>query len=234
MKRGYCVTHVVSTNFFSNSTNKAKAEQPFFRGGRNPFNKTPSIMKNVLRLCIALALLGAIGCSDDCEDRAADPVYPHNIDYLRTFDIEGEAFGTIPADSTHPERTITCLCDLHVELDTTEEGEWSGDTLVLHGTAGGTFRRYVLNPDESGFGLEPDVYSEVIVKLFAPDSIVFIFPPNINDITPFYREVAFLRGRVGARDWGKGSWNCAPFNIDRGGGETDSVGVATGPWEIDD
>lgn len=191
-------------------------------------------MKNLKKLCLVLTLFGVFGCSDDCEDHPMDPAYPHNIDYLRMFDIEGQAYGTIPEDSTHPERTITCLCDLHVELDTAQEEEWSGDTLILHGTAGGTFKRYVLNPDESGFGLEPDVYSPVIVKLFPPDSIVFIFPPNIGDITPFYREVAFLRGRVGDRDWGKGSWNCAPLDVDRGDGETDFVGLATGPWEVDD
>jgi hypothetical protein len=182
------------------------------------------------KFCIALALFGVFGCSDDCEDQEA---FPKNIDFLRTFRIEGDASGTIPPVDTFPERTIICACDLNIELDSTEE--WSGDTLILRGTAGGTFKRYILNPDESGLGLEPDVYSpDLKVKLFPPDSIVFIFPANINDITPFYREVAFLRGRLGTRDWGKGEWNCAPFNIDRGNGETDSVGVAPGLWEVED
>lgn len=151
------------------------------------------------------------GCSD--EDRSIP----------RSFTIVGEALGQLDT------LTIDCECFLIVELDE-KPGSGFGE---FTGTHGGSFRRTVLNPDGSGISLEPDVFGDVILRLYKPDSLEVIFPANEGSESSFWRNVARFPGRRGSGEHGAGEWTCAPFDIWEGGW-VDTVGIAVGSWRIEE
>jgi hypothetical protein len=155
-----------------------------------------------------------------------------NVEFIRlpeSFTVTGSAEATIPESEENPiVKKLECSCELIVEIDRKEE---TRDTTFYYGFAGGKFIRRILYPDESGFSLEPDVFSEVIIKQYLKDSLMLIFPPNINDITPFYRDVAVIRGTITTPGNINGTWQCSPFNVDYGSGLTDFIGTARGSWE---
>lgn len=169
--------------------------------------------------CLIIVLFFS-GCGEDEETL---------INHLpESFTISGSAEATIPESAVNPTvKKIECTCELIVEIERREE---TRDTTFYYGFAGGKFVRRILSTDESGFSLEPDVFSEVIIKQYRQDSLTLIFPPNINDITPFYRDVAIIKGSVNAPGRARGTWLCSPFNVDYGSGLTDFVGTAQGSW----
>jgi hypothetical protein len=156
---------------------------------------------------------------------------PKNDLLPKSFNITGSAQEDIPVSETNPTAfRIECLCELLVQIDQKTE---TTDTIFYYGFAGGQFTRKILNLDESGFALQPDVFSEIIIKRYHQDSIVMIFPPNINDVTPFYRDVAIIKGIVNADNSITGSWYCSPFNLDYGEGLSDYTGTIKGDWAIE-
>jgi hypothetical protein len=148
-----------------------------------------------------------------------------------SFTISGNAETTIPESIDNPTvKKLECTCELIVEINRRKE---THDTVFYYGFAGGKFVRRILSTNESGFSLEPDVFSEVIIKQYRQDSLILVFPPNINDQTPFYRDVAIIKGSVDAAGKAHGTWLCSPFNVDYGSGLTDFVGTAKGSWKTE-
>ena len=180
-------------------------------------------MKITLSSILFVSVISFTSCSDESTAKAS-------IQLPDQFEITGSAqMETSEIDGGPITRRIECTCELIVEIESRKE---EADTIVYTGYAGGKFSRKILNMDESGFALEPDVFSEIIIKQYKSENLKMIFPPNVNDITPFYRDVAVLSGTINDGVTITGPWKCSPFNIEYGEGLSDFIGSAQGNWTI--
>ena len=189
--------------------------QPFFPIGclfnRAYFGMT---MYNLPRvnsaLLLALAMLAA--CQDDDHQQAPANLLPES------FKIEGTAEGT------SAELNIDCVCDLIVEIDSTNIG--NDGQVVYRGTHGGHFSRRVLDENGAGIALVPDVFGDILISQFPDGAIDLDFPANHNTGSRFWDSIGLFRGSVQG-EMVSGTWTCAPFDT-----REDSAGIVAGTWQL--
>jgi hypothetical protein len=78
-----------------------------------------------------------------------------------------------------------------------------------------------------------DVYwPETVIRLLYPDSLELLLADTMQVEGRFWREIAFLGGRLTEDGEGEGAWTCAPFDISQGG-YVDTSLVAEGTWRLE-
>lgn len=123
--------------------------------------------------------------------------------------------------------TASCSLDLFF---TPDEVVWSPTGTTHRGKFGGGIQRSVLNQDGAGEGFFMDVAGDMIVERTLPDRLVVLIPVDGGTESRFWQALSRLEG-VDRNYSARGTWDCAPLDVDRGAFADDTV-TAEGEWTM--
>ncbi|MCI0415306.1 hypothetical protein L0222_21245 [bacterium] len=161
-----------------------------------------------------LVFLTAAACNDD------DGVGSNRVESLpANFKLEAQASGT-DSEGT----TVDCRLDFTFELRS--ETFRDANRVVYKGVHGGEAFRRILDEQGNGFAFFADAFGEMEAHLnIRTGATALIAPVNETASNQFWRELARFDVTMNRNGTGRGTWTCAPLEIDQGGYVDNSISV---------
>jgi hypothetical protein len=130
------------------------------------------------------------------------------------------------AESTFSDgRQVRCQFALQLELGAADQR--TAEQVRYPATHEGSAGRTV----QPGFSFVAQVPGPApVARYFPPDSVELLLGDTTLHDSRFWREIAFLAGRVA--EGGVGAWRCAPLDINQAG-VVDTSGIALGEWRLE-